>query len=347
MNKKDVILCIDDEQIILNSLSKQLIRKFGTRFEYEFAESGEEALELIDELEEDGRTVVMAISDQIMPGMYGDEFLTIFHNRYPKSVKILLTGQAALDSAMNAINKADLYRYLTKPWNEDDFLLTVDRGLQQYYLQDKASILLAEIHHRVKNNLTIISSLLELQANELKDQDVKFPFQQSINRVHSIAKVHELMYDHNDMASVEINEYLNRILPTIQHTLRGDKEIALEISIPNYRLDMNQCIPLGLMFNELLTNSFKYAFEGRDEGTISISMNSFGRELHFVYEDDGNGFNEQHSFESSTNLGLTLIKLQLQQLECTYEVETEGKFKLAFSFTSDHVQSDVESDLIK
>ena len=347
MNKKDVILCIDDEQIILNSLSKQLIRKFGTRFEYEFAESGEEGLEIIEELEEEGKTIVMAISDQIMPGMYGDEFLTQFHQLYPKSIKILLTGQAALDSAMNAINKADLYRYLTKPWNEDDFLLTVVRGLQQYYLQDKATILLAEVHHRVKNNLTIISSLLELQANEIKDKDQKLPFQQSINRVHSIAKVHELMYDTNNMASVEINDYLHRILPTIQQTLRGDKDIDLELDIPPYRLDMNQCIPLGLMFNELLTNSIKYAFEDQNEGKISISMTAIGRELHFVYEDDGNGFSEAKSFENSTNLGLTLVNLQLQQLECDYQVFTEGKFKLNFNFLANQIDSNVHSDLIE
>ena len=347
MNKKDVILCIDDEQIILNSLSKQLIRKFGTRFEYEFAESGEEALEILNELEEDGKTVVMAVSDQIMPGMYGDEFLTKFHDKYPKSIKILLTGQAALDSAMNAINKADLYRYLTKPWNEDDFLLTVDRGLQQYYLQDRASVLLAEIHHRVKNNLTIISSLLELQVNEFDDKEIKIPFQQSINRVHSIAKVHELMYDSNDMASVEIHEYLDRILPAVQQTLQGDKSIDLRMDVPIFKLDMNQCIPLGLMFNELLTNSFKYAFTDVEEGVISISMHTFGQELRFVYEDNGQGFSKDNSFENSTNLGLTLVKLQLQQLECSYDVETEGKFRLEFSFNANEVESDIHSDLLK
>lgn len=346
MNNKDVILCIDDEQIILNSLSKQLIRKFGTRFEYEFAESGEEALEIIDELEQEGRTVVMAISDQIMPGMYGDEFLTIFHNRFPKSIKVLLTGQAALDSAMNAINKADLYRYLTKPWQEDDLLLTVDRGLQQYYLQDKATVLLAEIHHRVKNNLTIISSLLELQANELKEKDIKLPFQQSINRVHSIAKVHELMYDTNDMASVDINEYLNRILPVVQHTLQGDKNIELVINIPEFRLDMNQCIPLGLMFNELLTNSFKYAFRDTNDGKITINMEPIGRDLHFQYEDNGAGFDLNQTFEGSTNLGLTLVKLQLQQLECDYQVITNGKFKLNFNFLANKVETQSESKSI-
>ncbi|MCR9132211.1 MAG: response regulator [bacterium] len=344
MNKKDVILCIDDEQIILNSLSKQLIRKFGTRFEYEFAESGEEALEIVEELDEMGQTVVMAISDQIMPGMYGDEFLTKFHESHPKSIKILLTGQAALDSAMNAINKADLYRYLTKPWNEDDFLLTVDRGLQQYYLQDKASILLAEIHHRVKNNLTIISSLLELQVNEFNDPSLKLPFQQSINRVHSIAKVHELIYDSNDMDAVNISKYLGRILPSIQKTLQGDRTIHLHLDVPDYRLDMNQSIPLGLMFNELLTNSVKYAFVNRTEGNIYISMAAVGRELRFIYEDDGNGYATGESFESSTNLGQTLVKLQLQQLECTYTLDTTDKFRLNFQFLANELDQDSHVD---
>lgn len=343
MDKKDVILCIDDEQIILNSLSKQLIRKFGTRFEYEFAESGEEGLEILDELDASGQTVVMAISDQIMPGMYGDEFLTHFHHRYPKSIKILLTGQAALDSAMNAINKADLYRYLTKPWQEDDFLLTVERGLQQFYLQDKASILLAEIHHRVKNNLTIISSLLELQVNEFKDAEIKLPFQQSINRVHSIAKVHELIYDSKDMSSVNINHYLNRIIPIIKTTMQGKKNIDLEIDIPDFKLNMNQCIPLGLMFNELLTNSYKYAFQDRDTGKILINMNAKGNQLQFIYEDDGEGFSKHTDFEHSTNLGSTLIQLQLQQLECNYNLETIGKFRLEFEFEAIPVSSEEET----
>ena len=137
MIKKPVIICVDDEQIILNSISKQLIRKFGNRFEYEFAESAEEALEIIEELSADGYLIVMVISDQIMPGMTGDQFLVNVHNNHPKPIKILLTGQAAIDAAINAVNKADLYRYLTKPWDEDDFLLTVERGIQQYYLFDE------------------------------------------------------------------------------------------------------------------------------------------------------------------------------------------------------------------
>ncbi|MBE9563213.1 MAG: response regulator [Proteobacteria bacterium] len=132
--KKPVIICVDDEQIILNSLNVQLRNKFGKQFIYEFAEGGEEALELIDELVEDNYEIVMIISDQMMPGMTGDQLLVNVHKKHPKLVKILLTGQASLNSAINAINNADLYRYLNKPWDKEDFLLTIEKGIQQYYI---------------------------------------------------------------------------------------------------------------------------------------------------------------------------------------------------------------------
>ena len=135
MNKK-AIICIDDEQIILDALETQLRRKFGKDFYYEFAESAEEALEIIDELIEEGYTIVMIISDQIMPGMTGDQFLINVHKKHPAPIKMLLTGQASMESAVNAINNANLYRYLTKPWSEEDLLLTVDKGLEQYYLME-------------------------------------------------------------------------------------------------------------------------------------------------------------------------------------------------------------------
>ena len=131
-----VILCVDDEQFVLNTLKEQLEHKFKDQYELEFAESAEEALELMEELIKEGYAIVLIITDQIMPGMSGDELLVNVHTHHPKSIKILLTGQAALESAVNAINHADLYRYLIKPWEEDDLLLTVEKGLQQYHLMD-------------------------------------------------------------------------------------------------------------------------------------------------------------------------------------------------------------------
>lgn len=131
---KPFILCVDDEKIILNSLNKQLTRQFSDIYELEFAESGEEGLEIIEELTKDGDSFAMIISDMIMPGMNGDEFLVQVHQRYPTPMKILLTGQAALDSAINTINNANLFSFIVKPWDEQDLLLTIEKGLQQYNL---------------------------------------------------------------------------------------------------------------------------------------------------------------------------------------------------------------------
>lgn len=134
--KKPVIICVDDEQIVLNVLGTQLKRKFGDKYTYEFAESAEEALEVIDEMVENGYTIVIIITDQLMPGITGDQFLVSIHKKHPKPIKVLLTGQAGLESAINSINNADLYRYITKPWEEEDFLLTVEKGIKQYHLME-------------------------------------------------------------------------------------------------------------------------------------------------------------------------------------------------------------------
>lgn len=135
--KKPVIVCVDDEKFILDSLARQLQRKFGSAYDYEFAESAEEALEIVNDLLKTGHQVIMVISDQIMPGMSGDQFLTSLHRTSPGTVKILLTGQASLESAVNVINNANLYKYLTKPWSEEDFLISVESGIKHYLVSEE------------------------------------------------------------------------------------------------------------------------------------------------------------------------------------------------------------------
>jgi serine phosphatase RsbU (regulator of sigma subunit)/FixJ family two-component response regulator len=135
--KKPVILCVDDEKIILDSLEEQITGRLGREFDCELAEGGEEALEIIQELAEDGRELAVVISDQLMPNMKGDEFLIRVHSTHPETLKILLTGQASIDAVRNAINNARLYRYVVKPWEENDLMLTVEEAARSYlqYLQ--------------------------------------------------------------------------------------------------------------------------------------------------------------------------------------------------------------------
>ncbi len=125
------IICVDDEAAILDSLKDQLRRQCGG-CTIEIAESGEEALEILEELRLENYQVALVISDQIMPGMKGDQLLTEIHQQYPEVLKILLTGQASPEAVVNAVNEANLYRYIAKPWEEADLSLTVSEALRRY-----------------------------------------------------------------------------------------------------------------------------------------------------------------------------------------------------------------------
>jgi serine phosphatase RsbU (regulator of sigma subunit)/FixJ family two-component response regulator len=130
--KKNLILCVDDEKIILNSLEDQIMNWFKGRVEIELAEGGEEGLEILEDLRAEGREVSVIICDQLMPGIKGDEFMVAAHRMMPDTVNILLTGQTSLDAVRRVINEANLYRYLIKPWDEDDLMLTIEKALASY-----------------------------------------------------------------------------------------------------------------------------------------------------------------------------------------------------------------------
>ena len=135
--KKPVIICVDDEQTILDSLEIDLLKAFEDKYLIETAQSGEEALELLSELLGEQYEVPVVISDQIMPNMKGDELLRSVHAISPNSLKIMLTGQADLEAVVNAINYAKLYRYIPKPWQCDDFKLTVTEAIYRYFQDQK------------------------------------------------------------------------------------------------------------------------------------------------------------------------------------------------------------------
>ena len=133
---KQVIICVDDETIVLRSLKAELRNAVDNDYFIEMAEGGEEALELVEELLEQGDEVPLVISDYIMPNMKGDELLKRVHQLSPKTLKIMLTGQADIEAITNAINSAKLYRYIAKPWQSEDMRLTVTEAIHSY-LQDK------------------------------------------------------------------------------------------------------------------------------------------------------------------------------------------------------------------
>ncbi|WP_413165247.1 response regulator [Capilliphycus salinus ALCB114379] len=129
---KPVILCVDDEAVVLDSLKIQLKNAFRDSYGYEMAESSEEAWEILEELSEENTDIVVIVSDWLMPGVKGDEFLIKVHQKFPHVLKIMLTGQADLEAVQKVIKQASLYRCLDKPWNSEELIATIQSGLKDY-----------------------------------------------------------------------------------------------------------------------------------------------------------------------------------------------------------------------
>jgi response regulator RpfG family c-di-GMP phosphodiesterase len=129
--EKGIILCVDDEKIVLNSIESQLSKHFKDKFEIELAESGEEGLEILDEVSEDGLTPLVIVSDWLMPDMKGDEFLVQAHKKFPKVVKVMLTGQADEDAVNRAKAEANLHKLISKPWNVNELIDSIEDGLKE------------------------------------------------------------------------------------------------------------------------------------------------------------------------------------------------------------------------
>ncbi len=190
--KQTAILCVDDERAILDSLRIELENFFGNEYLIEIAQDGEEALDILIELLEDSYEVALVISDYIMPGIKGDELLKRIHVISPKTLKIMLTGQADLEAVGNAISYARLYRYIPKPWHDKDLILTVKEAVHSYF-KDKQ---LAE------QNLQLMQMNLELE--QLNREQSKLIIQLHTNERHLKQHTEELF---------QLNEAFSRFVP--------------------------------------------------------------------------------------------------------------------------------------
>jgi PAS domain S-box-containing protein len=181
---------------------------------------------------------------------------------------------------------------------------------------EEKEILLKEIHHRVKNNLQIITSLLNLQTNTIEDEKVKAILFQSKTRIESMCKVHEMLYSSKNLSSINYGDYLKDLLDKLIVNAKGESnQILLQLDVNNLFLNINTAIPLGLLINELVTNSLKYAFPENGKGTITITINSINDvQYELIYGDDGIGYAPEISFKDAHSLGFQLIDSLSEQL---------------------------------
>lgn len=194
--------------------------------------------------------------------------------------------------------------------------------------------LLKEIHHRVKNNLQIIASLLYLQSGKFEDEDFKRVLEEGQGRVRSMALIHQKLYENDDLKSIPFGEYLQELLQEIHASFgQSAEKIQLKIVSDQVNFDVETAIPLGLIVNELATNAFKYAFDDVDKGTFSISLKNIDNQYVLTISDDGRGIPQEVDIRKTKSLGLRLVRMLSQQLEAEYKFES-GKgttFELRFA----------------
>ena len=198
-----------------------------------------------------------------------------------------------------------------------------DRKTTQSIIENslkEKEIMLKEIHHRVKNNFQSIISLIALQTEHIQDEEILNLFHDLQNRLRSMSLIHELMYGSKDFVGVNIKDYIERLTGYLIKTYSSLKRIKLNLDLEEHSLDLDSIIPCGLIINEAITNSLKYAFPYEDTGNIYISFKKIKDEFCLTLSDDGVGIKNEIDFENISSLGLRLINLFTRQLRGTLEV---------------------------
>ena len=193
--------------------------------------------------------------------------------------------------------------------------------------------LLSEIHHRVKNNLAVVSGMMQLQAYDTEDAELQAKLFDSVVRIKTMATVHELLYQSQSFSKLEFSDTLQKLVENISETLRTNTIIDTSINCEPIKLSINQAIPASLIVNEVLTNIYKHAFNGRKKGNVEFRLEEIKNEIIILIKDDGVGFPDDFDVNVNTSLGFHLIRVLSEQINADFKYENEKSgtvFQLTF-----------------
>jgi len=265
------------------------------------------------------------------------------------------SDEATLDRA----KVTEAFGYVVKPFNARDLRIAIEMALNKHRkeqlvedemtrdiieikraeAQIKASlqekeVLLKEIHHRVKNNFQVISSLLNLQSDYIQDKQDREIFKASQNRIESMALIHEKLYQSKNLAQIELAEYIQDLVDNLLSSYEANlNTIALKINIDQVYLNLDAAIPCGLIINELVLNSFKHAFPAGNSGEIRIDFRVEKKNKYILtISDNGIGFPSNLDFRNTESLGLQLVNALTNQLGGNIELNGSAgaEFKITF-----------------
>jgi two-component system, sensor histidine kinase PdtaS len=202
-------------------------------------------------------------------------------------------------------------------------------------LLEEKEWLMKEIHHRVKNNLQIVMSLLNSQSSYLKDEAALKAIRESQHRVHAISLIHQKLYQSENLSVIDMAAYVKDVVEYLADNLDAAHRIRFDVSIGNIQLDVAQTVPLGLIINEAVTNAVKYAFPDERNGDIKISMwHSSADEIVLMIRDNGIGLSQDFDWQHSQSLGMSLMKGLCKQLDGQFEIINNAGLTVQMKFMS-------------
>ncbi len=354
------ILVVEDEELIGQDI-KILLEDLGYEV-LDLVPSGEEAISLVGKVNAD-----LVLMDIMLEGeMDGIEAAHQINNDF--GIPIIYLTAYRNEEILERAKLTEPYAYIVKPFEERELRTNVEIVLNRHKAEKERikltevtakneflkkslreqEILLREIHHRVNNNMQIISSLLSLQSTQVKDERDLDLFIDSQNRVKSMSKIHERLYQSNDLSSVQFAEYVMSLLNDLFSSHRASPGIRLKADIENISFNMETAIPCGLIINELVSNALKYAFpNGQGEIYVSL-MHSRENKYLLTISDNGIGLPADIDFENTQSLGFRLINNLTNQLEGKIDLDVKNgtKFKILFEELKYETRAGIKETLV-
>jgi len=344
------VLFVDDNETI-RQLYRRILEKH-VNFLY-IAENGSHGLELYLKHKPD-----LVITDMVMPVMNGLEMVKEIKKIAPEAKFVVMSAYSEKDSFIESIHLG-VDGYLMKPVEAKKLLSLIDEfagiTLMKWELEAKEKkrqeaeeylkkslaekdVLLREVHHRVKNNMQIISSILSMQSRSIDEPRLKEVLQESQNRIHSMALIHENLYNNKSLANIMFSTYIKSLTGNIARTYSSQQSnIQFDYQIEIAYLSMDIAIPCGLIINELISNSFKYAFVNLPGGIISIHFKSLKDDEYLLtVADNGVGIPAEVNIFKTKSLGMKILHKLVQQIDGELKSDfTNGtKFTIQFKSTN-------------
>jgi len=241
----------------------------------------------------------------------------------PGSVIGVVVVQSYNDDTIYSESDMELLSYIS-----DHIAMAIHRKRVDEQIKSslkEKDVLLKEIHHRVKNNMQIISSLLRLQSKDIQDEITQKIFDVSQNRIRSIALIHETLYQSEDLGHIDFSRYIQKLATHLISIYRPvGQGVELNLEVKNVFLDINKAIPCGLIINELVSNSLKHAFPGNRTGEIHIILEAEDGKYKLQVKDTGIGFPEEIDFKETESLGLQIVNDLVMQLDGKIQLMRKG-----------------------